>query len=175
MYKVDTKVMEPIRFLCSIGQTPKSLMSHLALTWLILTSFTWHWSSTAQTARSVRVVVAFVSYSAYSEMTESSELKEADLLDATACLYKLGTDKACHRWSFMLKRERTATSIAEFKSYLTLNHGFKEVATSFGIMKFSTKISIHRHMKEPQFRNGRIFVSQGTYKEFSSIQFHAKM
>ena len=63
--------------------------------------------STAQTARSVRLVVAFVSYS---EMTESSELKEADLLDATACLYKLGTDKACHRWSFMLKRERTATS-----------------------------------------------------------------
>ena len=91
-------------------------------------------------------------------MTESSELKEADLLDATACLYKLGTDKACHRWSFMLKRERTATSIAEFKSYLILNHGFKEVATSFGIMKFSTKISIHRHMKEPQFPNGRIFV-----------------
>ena len=57
--------------------------------------------------RSDRLVVAFVSYS---EMTESSELKEADLLDATACLYKLGTDKACHRWSFMLKRERTATS-----------------------------------------------------------------
>ena len=85
-------------------------------------------------------------------MTESSELKEADLLDATACLYKLGTDKACHRWSFMLKRERTV------KSYLTLNQGFKEVATSFGIMKFSTKMSIHRHMKEPQFPNGRIFV-----------------
>ena len=42
-------------------------------------------------------------------MTESSELKEADLLDATACLYKLGTDKACHRWSFMLKRERGTT------------------------------------------------------------------
>jgi len=56
-----------------------------------------------------------------------------------------------------LKRERTATSIAEFKSYPTLNHGFKEVATSFGIMKFSTKISIHRHMKEPQFPNGRTF------------------
>ena len=93
----------------------------------------------AKTARSVRLVVAFVSYS---EMTESSELKEADLLDATACLFKLGTDKACHRWSFMLKRERTATSIAEFKSYLTLNHGFKEVATSFGIMKFSTKIFV---------------------------------
>ena len=52
----------------------------------------------------------------------------------------------------MLKRERTV------KSYLTLNQGFKEVATSFGIMKFSTKISIHRHMKEPQFPNGRIFV-----------------
>ena len=84
----------------------------------------------AKTARSVRLVVAFVSYS---EMTESSELKEADLLDATAC----------HRWrSFMLKRERTATSIAEFKSYLTLNHGFKEVATNFGIMKFSTKIFV---------------------------------
>ena len=68
-------------------------------------------------------------------MTESSELKEAaeaDLLDATACLYKLGEDKTCHRWSFMLKREKTATSIAEFKNYLTLNHGFKEVATSFG-------------------------------------------
>ena len=62
---------------------------------------------------------------------------------------------SCH---VMLKRERMATSIAEFKSYLTLNHGFKEVATSFGIMKFSTKISIHRHMKEPQFPNGRIFV-----------------
>ena len=46
----------------------------------------------AKTARSVRLVVAFVSYS---EMTESSELKEADLLDATACLYKLGTDKGC--------------------------------------------------------------------------------
>ena len=42
-------------------------------------------------------------------MTESSELKEADLLDATACLYKVGTDKACHRWSFMLKRERGTT------------------------------------------------------------------
>ena len=40
------------------------------------------------TARSVRLAVAFVSYS---EITESSELKEADLLDATACLYKLGT------------------------------------------------------------------------------------
>ena len=91
-------------------------------------------------------------------MTESSELKEADLLDATGCLYKLGTGKACNRWSFMLKRERTATSIAEFNSYLTFNHGFKEVATSFGIMKFSTKISIHRRMKEPQFPNGRIFV-----------------
>ena len=83
---------------------------------------------------------------------QNAPLKEADLLDATACLYKLGTDKACHRWSFMLKRERTA------KSYLTLNQGFKEVATSFGIMKFSTKMSIHRHMKEPQFPNGRIFV-----------------
>ena len=59
------------------------------------------------TARSVRLAVAFVSYS---EITESSELKEADLLDATACLYKLGTDKAGHRWRFMLKRERTATS-----------------------------------------------------------------
>ena len=60
-------------------------------------------------------------------------------------------------------RERQHQYIAEFKSYLTLNHGFKEVATSFGIMKFSpapafsTKISIHRHMKEPQFPNGRIF------------------
>ena len=100
-------------------------------------------------------------------MTESSELKEADLLDATACLYKLGTDKACHRWSFMLKRERTV------KSYLTLNQGFKEVATSFGIMKFSTKTSIHRHMKEPQFPNGRIFVcnTQGEwliYRDFLS-------
>ena len=115
----------------------------------------WHWSSTAQTARTVRVVVAFVSYS---EMIESSELKEADLLDAAACLYKLGTDKACHPWSFMFKRERTATSIPEFKSYLTMNHGVKEVATRFGIMKFSTKISIHRHIKEPQFPNGRIFV-----------------
>ena len=91
-------------------------------------------------------------------MTGSSELKEADLLDLLACLYKLGTDKACYRWIFMLKRKRTATSIAEFKSYLTLNHGFKEVATSFGIMKLSTKISIHRHMKEPQFPNGRIVV-----------------
>ena len=160
MYKVDTKVMERIRFLCSMGQTPKSLMSHLALTWLTLTSFTWHWSSTAETARSVRLAVAFVSYS---KITESSELKEADLLDATACLYKLGTDKACHRWSFMLKRERTATSIAEFKSYLTLNHGFKEVATSLGIMKLSTEISIHRHMKEPQFPNGRIFVCNIIY------------
>ena len=161
MYKVDTKVMERIRFLCSTGQTSKSLMSHLALTWLTLTSFTWHWSSTA---RSVRLVVAFVSYS---EMTESSELKGADLLDATACLYKLGTDKACHRWSFMLKRERTATSIAEFKSYLTLNHGFKEVATSFGIMKFSTKISFaipfyriwHREHDCCVTRNSRVFNS----------------
>ena len=82
-------------------------------------------------------------------MSESSGLKEADLLDATVCLYKLGADKACHRWSVMLKRERTSTSIAEFKQYLTLSHGFKEVATSFGVMKFSTTISIHRHMKEP--------------------------
>ena len=39
------------------------------------------------TARSVRLAVAFVSYS---EITESSKLKEADLLDATTCLYKLG-------------------------------------------------------------------------------------
>ena len=77
--------MERISFLCFMGRTPKSLMSHLALTWLTLTSFTWHWSSTAQTARSVRLVVAFVSYS---EMTQSSEFKEADLLDATACFYK---------------------------------------------------------------------------------------
>ena len=112
------------------------------------------------TARSVRLAVAFVSYS---EITESSELKEADLLDATTCLYKLGTDKACHRWSFISKRERTGTSIAEFKSYLTLNHGFKEVATSFGIMKLSTEISTHRHMKEPQFPNGRIFVCNIIY------------
>ena len=42
------------------------------------------------------------------------EAAEADLLDATACLYKMGADKACHRWSFMLKRERTATSTVEF-------------------------------------------------------------
>ena len=52
-----------------------------ALTWLTLTSFTWHWSSgssTAQTARPVRLAVAFLSYS---EMTESSELKEADLIE----------------------------------------------------------------------------------------------
>jgi len=91
-------------------------------------------------------------------VSESSGLKEADLLDATVCLYKLGADKACHRWSVMLKRERMSTSIAEFKQYLTLSHGFKEVATSFGVMKFSTTISIHRHMKEPQFPNGRIFL-----------------
>ena len=126
--------------------------------------------STVQTARSVRLVVSFVSNS---EMTESSELKEADVLDATACLYKLGTGKACNGWSFVLKHERTATLIAEFKSYLTLNHGFKKVPTSFGIMKFSTKTSIHRHMKEPQFPNGRIFVcnTQGEwliYRDFLS-------
>ena len=39
-------------------------------------------------------------------MTESSELKdaaEADLLDATACLYKLGADRACHCWSFFVE------------------------------------------------------------------------
>ena len=109
-------------------------------------------------------------------MTESSELKEAaeaDLLDATACLYKLGEGKTCHRWSFMLKREKTATSIAEFKNYLTLNHGFKEVATSYGIMQFSTKTSIHRQMKEPQFPNGRIFVCNSQdewliYRDFLS-------
>ena len=91
-------------------------------------------------------------------MSESGGFKEVDLLDATACLYKLGADKGCHRWSFMLERERMATSIAEFKNHRTLNHGFKEVATSFGILKFNTTISIHRHMKEPQFPNGRIFL-----------------
>ena len=106
-------------------------------------------------------------------MSESSGLKEADLLDATVCLYKLGADKTCHRWSVMLKRERTSTSIAEFKQYLTLSHGFKEVATSFGVMKFSTTISIHRHMKEPQFPNGRIFLCNTQdewliYREFLS-------
>ena len=60
---------------------------------------------------------AFLSYCV---ITESSELKEAagvDQLDATVCLYKLGADKVCHRWSFMLKRERAETSIAEY-SYL---------------------------------------------------------
>ena len=43
-----------------------------------------------------------------------------------------------------MKRERTAASVAEFRSYLVLNHGFKEVGTSFGIMKFSTKISMNQ-------------------------------
>ena len=38
--------------------------------------------------RSVRLSVVLLQ----SEMSESSGLKEADLLDATVCLYKLGAD-----------------------------------------------------------------------------------
>lgn len=40
-----------------------------------------------------------------------------DLLDATACLYKLGADKACHRWSFMFKSSGTETTLCEFKFF----------------------------------------------------------
>ena len=134
MYKVDSKVMERIRFLCFMWKTPKSLRSHQSRPQ----------SPSYPCPDVVRLVVAFVSYF---EMTESSELKEgagADLLDATGCLYKLGADKACHRWSFMLKLEKIKRERQHQSPNLrvTLNHGFKEVATSFGIMKFSTKISI---------------------------------
>ena len=79
LHKVDTKVMERMRFLCAMRFICDKIQNLRCLT---LTSFTWHWSLTAW---SVRFVVAFVSYS---EMTESSELKEAaeaDLLDATVC------------------------------------------------------------------------------------------
>ena len=116
---------------------------------LTLTSFTLHWSSTA---RSVRLVVGFISYF---EMTESSELKEvaeADLLDAWR-VYIHCTLRADNwqdlppglPWSLKMKRERTATPVAEFKSYLAFNHGFKEVATSLEIMKFSTKITMKQY------------------------------
>ena len=45
------------------------------------------------------------------QITTSRELRE-NLLDATARLNKLGTEKACHRWSLMLKRDGTATSLS---------------------------------------------------------------
>ena len=66
------------------------------------------------------------------QISTSRELRE-NLLDATACLYKLEMEKACHRWSFMLKRDGTATSLSEFKNYLAINHGLNEVAKTFGI------------------------------------------
>ena len=109
------------------------------------------WSSTAW---SVRLVVAFVSYSERSESSELKEVAEANLLFATACLYKLGADKACHCWSFKVKCKRTATSITEFKSYLTLTHGSKEATISFGFMKFSAKIPFI-DIRELQFLNRR--------------------
>ena len=59
-----------------------------------------------------------------------------------ACLYTLRADKAClgvWRWN---ARERQHQSLN--LSYLAFNHGFKEVATSFDIMKFSTKISMNQ-------------------------------
>ena len=44
------------------------------------------------------------------QISTSRELRE-NFLDATACLYKLGTEKACHRGSFMLKRDGIACDI----------------------------------------------------------------
>ena len=81
-----------------------------------------------------------------------------DLLDATACLYKLGADKACHRWSFMFKSSGTETTLCEFKNYLAINHGLNDVARTFGVPKFTTTITVHRNQKEPQFPNGGVFV-----------------
>lgn len=49
------------------------------------------------------------------------------MLDATACPYKLGAEKACHRWSFMFKCDGAVASLSEFKNYLVINHGVKEV------------------------------------------------
>ena len=63
-----------------------------------------------------------------------------------ACLYTLyPASRQGLPWSLKMKRERTATPVAEFKSYLAFNHGFKEVATSFEIMKFSTKITMKQY------------------------------
>ena len=71
------------------------------------------------------------------QISTSRELRE-NLLDATACLYKLGREKACHRWSFMLKRDATATSLSEFKNYLAINHDLNEVAKTSGIHSLDT-------------------------------------
>ena len=50
------------------------------------------------------------------------------LLDVTGSFYKLAAEKACHRWSFILKGDRTGRSISEFKNYLTVNHGLHDVS-----------------------------------------------
>ena len=44
--------------------------------------------------------------------------REQCLLDVTGCFYKLAAEKACHRWSFILKGDRTGRSISEFKKFL---------------------------------------------------------
>ena len=51
--------------------------------------------------------------------------REQCLPDVTGCFYKLAAEKACHRWSFILKGDRTGRSISEFKNYLTVNHGLQ--------------------------------------------------
>ena len=96
--KVDTKVMERMRFLCSMSsmwQTPKSLMSHLDIFHVALVAW------------SVRFVVAFVSYS---EMTESSELKEAVKADVSAwCKRVLETKSALQTIINMIWHSRQST------------------------------------------------------------------
>ena len=72
-------------------------------------------------------------------------------------LYKLGAEKACHRWSFMFKRDGTVASLSEFKNYLAINYGLNEVAKTFGIQTFTTTITVHQNQKpQLQFPNGRV-------------------
>ena len=89
---------------------------------------------------------------------EVNEEKDKQPYDATACLYKLGCDKAFHKWNFMFMfDDENLMSLANFKRYLIKNHGLEEVARRFGIATSVFSITVHRTKKEPLFPNGRIF------------------
>ena len=91
-----------------------------------------------------------------SQMAERGE-EQGKVYDGTVCLYKLGSEKACHRWSFFFKREECHECLQSFKKFLISDHGLFEVAKQHGLLNSTITITVHRNLKEPQFPNGRVF------------------
>ena len=100
---------------------------------------------------------------------EVNEEKDKQPYDATACLYKLGCDKAFHKWNFMFMfDDENLMSLANFKRYLIKNHGLEEVARRFGIATSVFSITVHRTKKEPLFPTVVFYSSDSESKNKSA-------